>query len=65
MGFCLFNNVAVAAAVARAKLGVQRVLIVDWDVHHGHTHTRHIYFYVSVMCMCCIMYSYSLWLNFV
>ena len=35
MGFCLLNNVAVAAAVARARLGVQRVLIVDWDVYHG------------------------------
>lgn len=35
MGFCLFNNVAVAAAVARAEHQVDRVLIVDWDVHHG------------------------------
>jgi acetoin utilization deacetylase AcuC-like enzyme len=35
MGFCLFNNVAVAAAVARRELGLERVLIVDWDVHHG------------------------------
>ncbi len=35
MGFCLFNNVAVAAAHARAELGVERVLIFDWDVHHG------------------------------
>ncbi|MBI4542968.1 MAG: histone deacetylase [Gemmatimonadetes bacterium] len=35
MGFCLFNNVAVAAAVALHRLGVERVLIVDWDVHHG------------------------------
>jgi acetoin utilization deacetylase AcuC-like enzyme len=35
MGFCLFNNVAVAAAHARAQLGCSRVLIVDWDVHHG------------------------------
>jgi acetoin utilization deacetylase AcuC-like enzyme len=34
MGFCLFNNVAVAAAHARAK-GVGRVAVVDWDVHHG------------------------------
>ncbi|MFT6488110.1 histone deacetylase [Alcanivorax sp. IL2] len=34
-GFCLFNNVAVAAAHAQAKLGCQRILIVDWDVHHG------------------------------
>ena len=35
MGFCLFNNVAVAAAHAIAELGVERVLILDWDVHHG------------------------------
>ncbi len=35
MGFCLFNNVAVAAAVAIAELGVRRVFILDWDVHHG------------------------------
>jgi acetoin utilization deacetylase AcuC-like enzyme len=35
MGFCLFNNIAIAAAHARADPGCQRVLIVDWDVHHG------------------------------
>jgi acetoin utilization deacetylase AcuC-like enzyme len=35
MGFCLFNNVAVAAAHALEELGIERVLIVDWDVHHG------------------------------
>ena len=35
MGFCLFNNIAVAAAHARAAHGIERVLIVDWDVHHG------------------------------
>ena len=35
MGFCFFNNVAVAAAHARAALGCERVLVVDWDVHHG------------------------------
>ncbi|HKJ83072.1 MAG TPA: histone deacetylase [Mariprofundaceae bacterium] len=34
-GFCLFNNVAVAAAHAQAELGCERVLVVDWDVHHG------------------------------
>ena len=35
MGFCLFNNIAVAAAHARDEHGLDRVLIVDWDVHHG------------------------------
>lgn len=35
MGFCLFNNVAVAAKMATDELGLDRVLIVDWDVHHG------------------------------
>jgi acetoin utilization deacetylase AcuC-like enzyme len=35
MGFCLFNNVAVAAAHALAEGGVERVMVVDWDVHHG------------------------------
>jgi acetoin utilization deacetylase AcuC-like enzyme len=35
MGFCLVDNVAVAARYAQAELGVGRVAIVDWDVHHG------------------------------
>jgi acetoin utilization deacetylase AcuC-like enzyme len=35
MGFCLFNNVAVASAHAIAELGAERVLVLDWDVHHG------------------------------
>jgi acetoin utilization deacetylase AcuC-like enzyme len=35
MGFCLFGNVALGAHYARARHGAQRVLIVDWDVHHG------------------------------
>jgi acetoin utilization deacetylase AcuC-like enzyme len=35
MGFCLFNNAAIAARYAQAKYGAERVLIIDWDVHHG------------------------------
>ena len=35
MGFCLFGNVAVGARVALDELGLNRVLVVDWDVHHG------------------------------
>jgi acetoin utilization deacetylase AcuC-like enzyme len=35
MGFCLFGNVAVGAHYARRRHGAERVLIVDWDVHHG------------------------------
>ncbi|HEY1688773.1 MAG TPA: histone deacetylase [Solirubrobacteraceae bacterium] len=35
MGFCLFNNVAIAAELALRELGAGRVLILDWDVHHG------------------------------
>ena len=35
MGFCLFNNIAVGARAAIEELGLERVMIVDWDVHHG------------------------------
>lgn len=35
MGFCLFNNIALTARYAQKKLGYHRILIIDWDVHHG------------------------------
>jgi acetoin utilization deacetylase AcuC-like enzyme len=35
MGFCLFNNIAIAAKYALAKFGLERILIIDFDVHHG------------------------------
>nr|KAG5691456.1 hypothetical protein BaRGS_017299 [Batillaria attramentaria] len=42
-GYCYLNNVAVAASVALEKHGLKRVLIVDWDVHHGQGTQFHFY----------------------
>lgn len=43
MGFCLFNNVAVAAQHATRKYSLERVLIIDWDVHHGNGTQEYFY----------------------
>ena len=42
MGFCLFNNAAIAARALQAEDGVERILILDWDVHHGNG-TQHFF----------------------
>ncbi len=53
MGFCLFNNAAIAARYIQKTHGLERVLIVDWDVHHGNG-TQHLFepdpsvFYFSI-----------------
>ncbi len=49
MGFCLFNNVAIAAAWLRAHHGLDRILVVDWDVHHGNGTQRAFYRDSTVM----------------
>jgi acetoin utilization deacetylase AcuC-like enzyme len=43
MGFCLFNNVAIAAEHLRRWYGILRVMILDWDVHHGNGTQAHFY----------------------
>jgi acetoin utilization deacetylase AcuC-like enzyme len=51
MGFCLINNVAVAARYALRRLGVQRVAIVDYDVHHGNG-TQDIFYHEPQVLFC-------------
>jgi len=42
MGFCIFNNIAIAARVLQREYGLERIMIVDWDVHHGNG-TQHVF----------------------
>ena len=43
MGFCLFNNVAIGAKYALKKYGLDRILVIDWDLHHGNA-TQHTFY---------------------
>jgi acetoin utilization deacetylase AcuC-like enzyme len=56
MGFCLFNSVAVAARHARDAYGVRRVLILDWDVHHGNG-TQDVFYGTDEVLFCSIHQS--------
>jgi acetoin utilization deacetylase AcuC-like enzyme len=59
MGFCLFNNVAVAAAHAMAAHGLERVMVLDWDVHHGNGTQRS--FWQSEAVLTVDMHQDGLW----
>jgi acetoin utilization deacetylase AcuC-like enzyme len=59
MGFCLYNSVAVAARYAQRRHGVRRVLVLDWDVHHGNG-TQHL-FYDDPSVLFISLHQYPLW----
>jgi len=58
MGFCLFNNIAVAANYAVQKHGLERVMIVDWDLHHGNGTQFSFYNSASVLYLSTHQYPY-------
>ncbi|TWT43082.1 Histone deacetylase-like amidohydrolase [Thalassoglobus neptunius] len=53
MGFCLLNNVAIAARYAQAQFDLSRIMIIDWDVHHGNG-TQDIFFEDETVMFCSI-----------
>jgi len=56
MGFCLFNNIAIGARWALKHLGLERILIIDWDLHHGNGTQRS--FYRSNQVLYCSIHQY-------
>jgi acetoin utilization deacetylase AcuC-like enzyme len=59
MGFCLFNNIAIAARYAQKKMQAKRILILDWDVHHGNGTQAAFYKDPSVLFIS--MHQYPFW----
>ncbi|HLR65571.1 MAG TPA: class II histone deacetylase [Virgibacillus sp.] len=58
LGFCLFNNVAIAAEYSREKYGVKKILIIDWDVHHGNG-TQDIFYHDHNTCFISIHQEFN------
>jgi acetoin utilization deacetylase AcuC-like enzyme len=58
MGFCLFNSIAIGARYAQSKHGIERVAIVDWDVHHGNGTQQAFYEDDSVLFISLHQYPY-------
>ncbi len=58
MGFCIFNNIAIAAEYAIKEFGLRRILIVDWDLHHGNGTQRSFYDSSAVLYFSSHQYPY-------
>lgn len=58
MGFCLFNNIAIGAYYAKYYYGLKRILIVDWDLHHGNGTQKSFYFDPEVLYFSTHQYPY-------